>query len=69
MAETAGSTSPNVPRRDDPQSLFSEVERLRKQVFDLQCDLARMSNAHTVAMNEREYWFNKWNAYEQHRAK
>jgi hypothetical protein len=70
MAETAGSASPNtVPPHVDPQSFF-EIERLRKQVFDLQCDLARMSNAHTVAMNEREYWFKKWNAlYEQHRAK
>lgn len=70
MAETAGSASPNtVPPHDDPQSFF-EIEALRRQVIELQEDNVRWKNAHTVAMNEREYWFKKWNAlYEQHRAK
>jgi hypothetical protein len=51
-------------------ALFSEVESLRAQVIELQADNVRWQNAHKVAMNEREYWFKKWNAlYEQHRAK
>jgi hypothetical protein len=71
MAETAGSASPKPdPPHEDPQSLFSEIEALRRQVIDLQADNVRWQNAHKVAMAEREYWFKKWNAlYEQHRAK
>jgi hypothetical protein len=70
MAETAGSASPIIPQHDEPQSLFLENARLRRKVEELQADIARWRNAHSVAMIEREYWFKKWNElYEQHRTK
>lgn len=55
---------------EEAAALFSEVERLRKQVLELERDIERWKNGHAVVLAEWTYWFNKcMSLYEQRERK
>jgi hypothetical protein len=49
---------PHLPA-EEAAALFYENEQLRRQVVELQADLARWKNGHRMVLSEWEYWFKK----------
>lgn len=50
---------PNSPTVEEAAALFLENERLRKQVVELEADIARWRNGHRMVLAEWQYWFKK----------